>query len=395
MLSKVKIIFNLQLILNIIFFIYLVLSKNYIKINYIVFSIALLILIVSLFNPKIKIFKLSSNFLEIATLPFIFRYLASNFIQYLSSLNMISLPLIGCFSCLISFFINFPLVMVNYRKIDNWFLRLISVQALMISYELLAFPLIGNSIIDALLRYRIIDIISFFIIAILILKKWKINFRWNFTIVHMTITQALTVLLLLIFSIWLIGFNQFGNMGSNLSKAFFYWKDIIQSSLNINTTAFLKAITPSFMEEIERFFNISILLLATYKMKYKRWTATLGSAFIFSVGHWPNLLNHISLNDLSTQIITTFSMGCLFAVIYLCTGKLWLIIAIHFLNDLIGFSITSTSPYSLRLGILTSYYNGMLTSVLIFVLPLLASVLILSFKETRQLINNNIQKAIN
>ena len=84
---------------------------------------------------------------------------------------MISLPLIGCFSCLISFFINFPLVMVNYRKIDNWFLRLISVQALMISYELLAFPLIGNSIIDALLRYRIIDIISFFIIAILILKK--------------------------------------------------------------------------------------------------------------------------------------------------------------------------------------------------------------------------------
>ena len=124
-----------------------------------------LILIVSLFNPKIKIFKLSSNFLEIATLPFIFRYLASNFIQYLSSLNMISLPLIGCFSCLISFFINFPLVMVNYRKIDNWFLRLISVQALMISYELLAFPLIGNSIIDALLRYRIIDIISFFIIA--------------------------------------------------------------------------------------------------------------------------------------------------------------------------------------------------------------------------------------
>ena len=74
----------------------------------------------------------------------------------------------------------------------SWLLfRVISVQALMISYELLAFPLIGNSIIDALLRYRIIDIISFFIIAILILKKWKINFRWNFTIVHMTITQAL------------------------------------------------------------------------------------------------------------------------------------------------------------------------------------------------------------
>ena len=395
MLSKAKIIFNLQLILNIIFFIYLVLSKNYIKINYIVFSIALLILIVSLFNPKIKIFKLSSNFLEIATLPFIFRYLAINFIQYLGSLNIISLSLIGCLSCLVSFFINFPLAMLNYKKIDNWFLRLISVQALMISYELLAFPLVGNNIIDALLSYRIVDIISFFILAILILKEWKINFKWNLTIVHMNIAQALLVLLLLIFSIWLIGFNQFGNMGSTLSEAFFIWKDIIQTSLNINTTTVLKAITPSFMEEIERLFNISILLLATYKMKYKRWVATLGSAFIFSIGHWPNLLNHMSLNNLSTQMITTFSMGCLFAVIYLCTGKLWLIIAVHFLNDLIGFSITNTSAYSLRMGILSNYCNGMLTNILIFILPLLAVILVLSFKKTRLLINNNIQKAIN
>lgn len=394
MLSKMKMIFNLQLILNIIFFIYLLLNKSYTAISYVVFSIGLLILIASLFNPKIKIIKLSSNFLAIATLPFIFRYLAINFIQYLGSLNIISLPLIGCLSCLISFFIYFPLAMLNYRKIDNWFLRLISVQALMISYELLAFPLTGNSIIDALLRYRIIDIVSFFIMAVLLLKKWKINFKWNLIIVHMNIIQAITVLLLLIFSIWLIGFNQFGNMGSTLSEAFFYWKDIIQNSLNINATAVLRAITPSFMEEIERFLNISILLLATYKMKYKRWVATLGSAFIFSIGHWPNLLNHMSLTDLSTQMITTFSMGCLFAVIYLCTGKLWLIIAIHFLNDLIGFSITNTSSYSLRLGILTNYYDGMLTNILIFVLPLLAVVLTLSFKETRQLINNNIQKAI-
>ena len=79
-----KIIFNLQLILNIIFFIYLILGKVYTTINYIIFAIALLILIASLFNPKIKIVKLSYNFLEIATLPFIFRYLAINFIQYFS-----------------------------------------------------------------------------------------------------------------------------------------------------------------------------------------------------------------------------------------------------------------------------------------------------------------------
>lgn len=64
------------------------------------------------------------------------------------------------------------------------------------------------------------------------------------------------------------------------------------------------------------------------------------------------------------------------------------------LNDLIGFSITNTSAYSLRMGILSNYCNGMLTNILIFVLPLLASILLLSFKETRQLINNNIQKAI-
>ena len=50
-----KIIFNLQLILNIIFFIYLILGKSYTTINYIIFTIALLILIASLFNPKIKI----------------------------------------------------------------------------------------------------------------------------------------------------------------------------------------------------------------------------------------------------------------------------------------------------------------------------------------------------
>ncbi len=390
-------IFNLQLIVNILFLGLNLFFKHltYSKLNNTEIIIFLVILLISLFSNFIsnKIITKTVNFIQVAMLPYIFRYLLIGLISNLAVLKILPVNLLGFLAILFDLVIDIPLAIVLGSKVKNWFVRIVVVEAIMISYELLIFPSMRNRIVNDLLQCRIVEIIAFGVIAILLSHGWGIKFNWNLTQIKMNDMQLISLILLMIFSFWFTCFNQFSTIGTTLSEALFKWGSIF-SSLKFNFKDLLLTLAPSFLEELERYLNIVILLMAASHLKSQKWIAVFGSALIFSLSHYFNLLAGSSFGEVTEQVVNTFSIGCLFTVIYLYTRKLWLTIIVHFINDFIGFVINSTPAFSLRLGILTNYGNGMLLEALIFVLPIIVTVLLLLFKNSQDLINKNISQII-
>ena len=103
----------------------------------------------------------------------------------------------------------------------------------------------------------------------------------------------------------------------------------------------LNSLDPAIYEEVERYGYIIILLVIFKSKKYQMQGAIFISALLFSLSHIGNFFTtDMSFNDVISQTIVAFGLGCFLAVMLLYTGKVWINILIHFSFDFLVFSIT-------------------------------------------------------
>ncbi len=126
----------------------------------------------------------------------------------------------------------------------------------------------------------------------------------------------------------------------------------------------------SFVEEWEFRYAVLWQLIRHYRnSKNPVIKPVIISSLLFGLAHSFNLSNQQSIEATLLQIVTTFSVGVLFAIIYLCTGRLWTAVLMHGLMDLFGGVLARGASFT---EVTPSLYIIELTSLITLIILLVA-----------------------
>lgn len=382
---KINKLLNFQLILSVICLAFLILTNFIAPLNWKLDLFLFTVLLLSLANNFInqpKIHRLI-NAVSILALPFTFRYIAAFTLDFIGDRNLIPTAVLYIIICLISLTINIPLVLSKFSNINNWFLKILAIDMVQLSYDLVVFYISDSTTLNFTLRYRLVDIIAFLIITGLLVKKWGFSFIWK---LKMNLSQMILLIGALFFSIWFIFFANFSINAQTNSEVWYNWSTMF-NQLQFNYTDILLALTPAALEELERYFDIVILGKAFAKSRWRIVIVIIGSAIIYGLVHYSNLIGHWDqLSAVSWQVLYTFGTGILFDLLCLYTGNVWLTILLHLGLDTLGHAIQST-PLLRIPGILPASQAYLLISII----PVLITILLLLFKPVRDLIKQNLE----
>lgn len=109
------------------------------------------------------------------------------------------------------------------------------------------------------------------------------------------------------------------------------------------------------------------------------WKAVFLSSFLFGLTHLMNLL-HQSLYQTLLQMLGTFFLGIILAVIYLKSGNLIMPILLHGILDACSIGISTSNPTSML-----NNHGNPLGTIILFVLAILFLLTIISKKQQQQI----------
>lgn len=348
---------------------------------WIALTILLLNFILKIWGKNKHSIKIASQWLGSLTLILIF-----NFLIYTttSMLNLMVKPLVlvsSIVGIVLLLLVDIPVVVVNFPVVKNWFMRLFMIFILYLNYSYNVNRFLGTSgVIKAIIRSGVIIALATFILAFFITRAWQLKFQWNLKLGKSKNFQWLALILLLIFSVWFAFFNSFVTLAPSLADLLCFWQWDF-STFEVTLNSVLAAIEAGIFEETLRYLNLVILLVAMRNFKYRMIFAIVISSILFSLSHLGNLgistfLIKFDLETTLQQVVYTFGVGMLFAVIYLYTGKLWLSISIHGLVDLIALSET---PLTRIVSPLIT--DGWISAIIILLIPLVVALLMMTGKR--------------
>lgn len=110
---------------------------------------------------------------------------------------------------------------------------------------------------------------------------------------------------------------------------------------NLTATAFEAGLGE---ETLFRFAILGILFAAWHNFKYRLPLALIVSSILFGIAHLANVILAGQGGMLTTyQSLEAILAGLFFAVVYVYTGQLWLVMLMHFLTDWLGFIESGSS----------------------------------------------------
>ncbi|GIL33442.1 protease [Lactobacillus paragasseri] len=333
-------ILTIQIVLNIVF---TLLIFNQIGIFFFIFQEIILILVLFLKKKNI--------YLSVVFLPFIFMYTYGLILYTIAQTNLkLTLPIyIVYFTG--TLLILIPVVKEKFGKIKQELIRLISlIWLVLISIHSVGiFPIVTreqNELLYAINASGILYAFVTFICVYILLKLWGHDFHFNLHVKNTGMRYYGVLLLSLLFIIWYTFFSIFLGLAQSSNEIFNNWNVSLinpdYSAKYINVVEIvLNSLDPAIYEEVERYGYIIILLVIFKSKKYQMQGAIFISALLFSLSHIGNFFTtDMSFNDVISQTIVAFGLGCFLAVMLLYTGKVWINILIHFSFDFLVFSIT-------------------------------------------------------
>ena len=204
----------------------------------------------------------------------------------------------------------------------------------------IGFPLkfAGPHAFAVLISTGAVGAIAFFVMVTTVMRAWRLSwpgikpqFGWGFSW-WVLITLIVVDLL---FTVW----NAYGtgNSGKNMFFSYhFMWK-------RPNGTLTMEAFEAAVAEEtLCRFGFLGCALYAFKNFANRIPYAVLLSSALFGLMHYFNLIEQ-GFAMTTVQVLSAFSMGMFFAVVYLYTGQLWIPMIMHFLIDWTSFTVSGTS----------------------------------------------------
>ena len=386
-------ILQIQIYLNIVIAIVMLTNYHTIK-DWIYIGI---LIIVILINKFIKI----SQVVNIVFLPMIFVDQFGCFIDLLIK----DLPKLTVILFWIYFvgtiFVLIPVVLVEYGKIEKPIFSLIASVWVTYMLSVIGSPLYLRtlsqaSVLVGLNRSGIVYGLTTLVYGYIVLKKWGYKFSLNLNTAFFSKRKNMIVFLLLVgCTIYIVLCEVFSNMALNLQELLWSWDF---SLINPFDSIYFRepwrvlfdAIDAGIGEETVRYINILILLMIFKNKNNQIAYAIVVSSILFALPHIGSAFageHRFSLLGTILQVINSFGFGCFMATLFLYSGKIWIPMIIHALNDFLVFSITPLGTNNA--GIFYSEI-GQVLKVLIFVFIWIIFAII-TFTKNKDIIRNNVQ----
>lgn len=282
-----------------------------------------------------------------------------------------------------------PITAIDYSSLKKSLWRLLASLWVIINLFLSHLLVItGNQFVIGLNKSYLLSALMFLEYAYLAITGWGYKFCFNLRIKKENLGYYLFLLVLIIVAGWMSFFNTFILSATNWGQALWNWdfsliNPLASASIKNIWQLCFSALDAGIMEESARYVFLLTLLAIFAKKKGQAWYAILISSAIFSLLH---LLNFSApgntVNSLFFQILHAFGLGCLLAVIYLYSGKLWLPMLLHALADFLN---TSLIPLGYGGSLLTNETTNLLVLVILTIVPLIFVAIILGNRSTKSL----------
>lgn len=296
---------------------------------------------------------LTYKVLGIVFLPFIFfsqfTFFINLMIKKISDLIIIFyiIYIIGMIGLII------PLVQNLYGLIRRPIYRLIGTFWLSISIFGAGQPELDHlsyeGVIVGLNRSDLVKGIVILIYMYLVIKRWGYEVHFNLPIDFSKYRNIIILVVTMITGIWFCLFVVFSSIAINYKAIFENWDfSLINPTLSDrfknSWEIYFSAIEASLVEESERCINLILIFTILKKQKFRLELSILCSSLLFALPHIFNVFSippyKLSFEEAIYQVFFTFGFGCYLAVVFLYTGKLWIVILFHIIYDSLVSSIT-------------------------------------------------------
>lgn len=284
-----------------------------------------------------------------------------------------------------------PLIIDSMGQVNNWIGRLIVINIANVQYNYLFFEenLSNLQWLNAFNKTLLILLLVFFIQSIILNKMW---FQSKSFDIKCKISNNWFTYLLLIFTVWFIGFRTFIYIAPTFSQALWNWKDNFYG-IAFTPKIIFQSIKSGVMEELERYLMIMTILITFQKSKHRLAYILVISSIIFGLNHFINLLGKQQMIQTSEQVLIAIGLGLWLSVLYLYFGKLWIAMIVHIVVDLITLSVNDRF---LPLGF-TWFSDSdnfqIIPGFIIFIIPFLLTSLAL-FGESRKIMERNLDRLL-
>lgn len=387
--KKSKIIFLIELVLNIIAAVFLVINnsfKNLLDVG--VVFLLLLLLIWNFLRRKIEI-SLKLSWLNLMILPAIFTYCLNTVANVLLVKYPVKSVLIAIIYSLLFLVYLLPVVITNAGLVKNKYAR-VFIAMYYIVLLLFSENLHMNDYLSSFVNWshsEILNGLALIPIIFCLFKSWDIRAKLNLKFRRYSNIQLIVLLVAVFFAAWYSFFHSYVYIAPTFSQLFWNWdfSEIIPTE-----RAVLWSLGAILFEEGFRYLLI-IVLLEVFKVQRGQIELTIFlSALFFGLIHYAGLLDQGPIFIISTQAIFAFGYGCFLATLYLYSGKFWLVLLSHFSLDLIAFSLSAGG------GEILSWYgnNDLLSNGLSMIFALVMT-LIMFLGKQRKIMQENAARLIN
>ena len=189
--------------------------------------------------------------------------------------------------------------------------------------------------------------------------------------------------------IWFAFFNSLANFGQNFSEILWEWKNNL-TLYNFTLDRVNWAVEAALFEEIIRVLDIIALLKLFSKQKFRITLTIFASAILFALPHSLYLRAGSHINYVVGEVIFTFIGGLMYACLYLYSGKIYLLMVVHFLVDFIVLAEPQLTAFNVGL-LLTESTLGLVVRCLVELVP----VLLLTIFTSHDKVEKNLNQLIN
>lgn len=204
-----------------------------------------------------------------------------------------------------------------------------------------------------------------------------------------TTAKFLVLIAVMLLLIWFAFFNSLANFGQNFSEILWEWKNNL-TLYNFTLDRVNWAVEAALFEEIIRVLDIIVLLKLFSKQKFRITLTIFASAILFALPHSLYLRAGSPINFVVGEVIFTFIGGLMYACLYLYSGKIYLLMVVHFLVDFIVLAEPQLTAFNVG-PLLTESTLGLVVRCLVELVP----VLLLTIFTSHDKVEKNLNQLVN
>lgn len=316
----------------------------------------------------------------------LFMQILVNCVNFLNHQKILSQTFLASIYLILLLMLYLPTVLKFFPSLKTPIFQLISIQGLLLPAILIkSIDLYGSTtLLSTLVQSRFFLALALLIVVPFILKSWAIK-NLNFKMV----ANLLIVIVVMLLLIWFAFFNSLANFGQNLSEILWEWKNNL-TLYNFTLDRVNWVLEAALFEEIIRVLDIIVLLKLFPKQKFRITLTIFASAILFALPHSLYLHAGSPINYVVGEVIFTFIGGLMYACLYLYSGKIYLLMVVHFLVDFIVLAEPQLTAFNVG-PLLTESTLGLVVRCLVELVP----VLLLTIFTDHDKLEKNLNQLVN